>query len=181
MDFIAADFSTVNGQESDSSINPRFSGKKIMDSASINPARGPDIRTAKPPTSSGKPVSNSPVAEVKTTVDDTVTLSPAGKSASNGRGTPVVTQDGFSRQPPPANASRGTAERPDSRNGSLIADNSSQFSITDANEVVLKIIDNKTQEVVKQIPSEEELQLRSAIRAGVEAIVSKNNTTEKLI
>ena len=93
----------------------------------------------------------------------------------------MVTQDDFSRQRPPTNASRGAAERPESRNGNLIADNSSQFSITDAHEVVLKIIDNKTQEVVKQIPSEDELKLKSAIRDGVEAIVSKNNSTEKLI
>ena len=57
----------------------------------------------------------------------------------------------------------------------------SQFSVTEANDVVLKIVDNETQEVIKQIPSEEELDLRNAIRDGVERIAPKDNPTEKLI
>ena len=70
---------------------------------------------------------------------------------------------------------------PQSGSGDLIADNSRKFSVTDGNDVVLKIVDNKTREVVKQIPSEEELQLKSAIRDGIENISSENNPTEELI
>lgn len=150
-----------------------------MDSASINPVRGPEVQTAKPQAFSGKSVSAKPAVEGKSTPKDTVTLSPAGKNAL-GREVPVITKDGFSRQPPPAIAS-GDGGRPENGNGNLITDNSRKFSVTDANDVVLKIIDNKTQEVVKQIPSEEELRLKTAIRDRVENISSENKPTEELI
>ncbi len=45
-----------------------------------------------------------------------------------------------------------------------------KFSVTDSNDVVLKIIDPETQKVVKSIPSEEQIQLKSAIRDGVKEI-----------
>ena len=45
-----------------------------------------------------------------------------------------------------------------------------KFSVTDDNDVVLQVIDPKTQEVVRSVPSEEEIQLRSAIRDGVNEI-----------
>jgi len=150
-----------------------------MDSASINPVRGPDVQTAKTQAVSGKSDSAKPVVEGESTPKDTVSLSSAGKNALE-RGVPVATQDGFSRQPPPASA-EGSGGRPESGNGNLIADNSRKFTVTDTNDVVLKIIDNKTREVVKQIPSEGELQLKTAIRDGVENISSANNSTEKLI
>lgn len=149
-----------------------------MDSASINPVRGADVQTAKPQAFSGKSVSAKSAVEGESTPKDTVTLSPAGKNASES-GTPEVTE-GSSSQPPPAIAS-GDGGRPENRNADLISDNSRKFSVTDANDVVLKIIDNKTQEVVKQIPSEEELRLKTAIRDGVENISSENNPTEELI
>jgi len=46
-----------------------------------------------------------------------------------------------------------------------------KFSVTDDNDVVLQVIDPKTQEVVRSVPSEEEIQLRSAIRDGVNEII----------
>jgi len=150
-----------------------------MDSASINPVRGPDVKTAKPQASSGKSASAIPGVEGESTPKDRVTLSPAGKNALE-RGVPVATQGGFSRQPPPANAS-GDGGRPENGNADLNANKSRKFSVTDANEVVLKIVDNKTREVVKQIPSEEELRLKAAIRDGVENISSENDPTEELI
>jgi uncharacterized FlaG/YvyC family protein len=45
-----------------------------------------------------------------------------------------------------------------------------KLSVTDDNDVVLKVIDPKTQEVVKSIPSEEQIQLKIAIRDGVSDI-----------
>jgi uncharacterized FlaG/YvyC family protein len=39
-----------------------------------------------------------------------------------------------------------------------------KFSVTDNNDVVLEVIDPETQEVVRTVPSEEELELRDAIR-----------------
>lgn len=45
-----------------------------------------------------------------------------------------------------------------------------KFSVTDDNDVVLQVIDPKTQKVMKSVPSEEEIQLKSAIRDGVSDI-----------
>jgi uncharacterized FlaG/YvyC family protein len=45
-----------------------------------------------------------------------------------------------------------------------------KFSMTDGNDVVIQVIDPKTQEVVKSIPSEEEIQLKNAIRDGINDI-----------
>jgi flagellar protein FlaG len=151
-----------------------------MDSSSINPAKGPDIQAAKPAAASEKPVSSpAPTAEVKAAPKDTVSLSPAAKSALES-GTPEVTQEASTPEASPADTVR---ESNGSKNESadLGLDKSRKLSLTDANDVVVKIIDNKTKEVVKQIPSEEELQLRNAVRDGVENIAPKNNPTEDLI
>ena len=45
-----------------------------------------------------------------------------------------------------------------------------KFSMTENNDVVLKVIDPKTQEVVKSVPSEDQLQLKDAIRNELENI-----------
>ncbi len=45
-----------------------------------------------------------------------------------------------------------------------------KFSVTENNDVVLQVIDPKTQKVVKSIPSEAEMQLRNAIRDSVSDI-----------
>jgi len=45
-----------------------------------------------------------------------------------------------------------------------------KFSVTDDNDVVLQVVDPKTQKVVRSIPSEEAMQLKNAIRDGVSEI-----------
>lgn len=45
-----------------------------------------------------------------------------------------------------------------------------KFSVTDSNDVVLEIIDPQTQEVVRTVPSEEQLELRDAIRNQLDEI-----------
>ena len=45
-----------------------------------------------------------------------------------------------------------------------------KFSVTENTDVVLKVIDPKTQEVVKSVPSEDQLQLKDAIRNELENI-----------
>jgi uncharacterized FlaG/YvyC family protein len=45
-----------------------------------------------------------------------------------------------------------------------------KFSVTDNNDVVLEVIDPKTQEVVRTVPSEEELELRDAIRNELDKV-----------
>ena len=56
--------------------------------------------------------------------------------------------------------------------GGQTSSNSEQrrLSVTDDNDVVLKVIDPKTQRVVKSIPSEEQMQLKVAIRGGISSI-----------
>lgn len=51
-----------------------------------------------------------------------------------------------------------------------VSDNEKHLSVTDDNDVVMKVIDKETQEVVKQIPSEEQLNLKNAIRDVVDDI-----------
>ena len=45
-----------------------------------------------------------------------------------------------------------------------------KLSVTDDNDVVLKVIDPKTQKVVKSVPSEEQMQLKNAVRDGISDI-----------
>jgi len=145
-----------------------------MDSSSINPVKGPDIQTAKPSAPSAQPVASPPKAEVQAAPKDTVSLSPAAKNALESSAPEVA------REASPENVVQQT-DRPKAKSGDAGLENSRQLSVTDANDVVLKIVDNKTREVIKQIPSEEELQLKTAIRNGVENIAPKNNSTEDLI
>ena len=45
-----------------------------------------------------------------------------------------------------------------------------KFEVTENNDVVLEVIDPQTQEVVKSVPSEEQLELRDAIRNELDNI-----------
>jgi hypothetical protein len=45
-----------------------------------------------------------------------------------------------------------------------------KFSVTDNNDVVLEVIDPETQEVVRTVPSEEELELKDAIRNELDKV-----------
>lgn len=55
-----------------------------------------------------------------------------------------------------------------------------QFSTTEDNQVVLKIIDRETQEVIKQIPPEDEIKLKEAIRQVVQDFQTSNQSTETI-
>ena len=45
-----------------------------------------------------------------------------------------------------------------------------KFEVTENNDVVLEVIDPQTQEVVRSVPSEEQLDLRDAIRSDLDNI-----------
>ena len=45
-----------------------------------------------------------------------------------------------------------------------------KLSVTDNNDVVLEVIDQQTQKVVRSVPSEEQLELREAIRDELDKI-----------
>ena len=62
--------------------------------------------------------------------------------------------------------------QPDKISPSKVSTGSEQrkFSVTDNNDVVLEVIDPQTQEVVRTVPSEEELELRDAIRNELDKV-----------
>ena len=124
-----------------------------MESGPINPARKPAVTpTGVRPAADGGGNATSPTSSQVNT-EDTVTLSKQGKRILSKTG-------GGSQEQELSNAE----------------DQKREFSITDANDVVLKIVDTKTREVVKQIPSEDELQLKDAIRSVVEDIGENNSS-----
>ena len=61
----------------------------------------------------------------------------------------------------------------ENKNGVQTSTNNEQkkFSVTDDNDVVIQVIDPKTQQVVKSIPTEEQIQLKNAIRDGINNIL----------
>ena len=61
----------------------------------------------------------------------------------------------------------------ENKNGVQTPTNNRQkkFSVTDENDVVIQVIDPKTHKVVKSIPTEEQIQLRNAIRDGINDII----------
>ena len=150
-----------------------------MESSSINPVKGPDIQTAKPSAPSAQPVASPPKAEAKAVPKDTVSLSSAAKNALESSA-PEVAREASSSKASSENVAR-QVDRPKTKSGDAGLENSRQLSVTDANDVVLTIVDSKTREVIKQIPSEDELHLKNAIRDGVENISRDNNSTEELI
>ena len=77
-------------------------------------------------------------------VEDTVSLSKAGHDLV------------LRKVEPSSDSSLGSEQR--------------KFSVTENNDVVLKVIDSKTQEVVKSVPSEDQLELKDAIRNELDNI-----------
>ena len=59
------------------------------------------------------------------------------------------------------------------KNGVQTSTNNEQkkFSVTDDNDVVIQVIDPKTQKVVKSIPTEEQIRLKNAVRDKINDIL----------
>jgi uncharacterized FlaG/YvyC family protein len=55
------------------------------------------------------------------------------------------------------------------KKGGQASSNSEQrkFSVTENNDVVLQVINPKTQKVIKSIPTQEQIDLRNAVRDGI--------------
>lgn len=81
-------------------------------------------------------------------------------SRANADASPVPTGDtvSFSKQ------GQDLAQQASETTNSASSDEQRKFTITENNDIVLKVIDQKTQKVVKSIPPEQQLQLRDAIR-----------------
>ena len=61
----------------------------------------------------------------------------------------------------------------ESKKSSQTTTNSEQkkFFVTDDNDVIIQVIDPKTHKVVKSIPTEEQIQLKNAVRDGINDIL----------
>lgn len=117
-----------------------------MDSEPIHPVKGSEVPVSKTRPSPRETAPAKPPQEVRANPEDTVSLSTAGKIALQ-----TVGKEAPRRETSVASANKDR-----------------QFSVTENHDVVMKIVDSKTREVVKQVPTEEELQLRDAIRHMVE-------------
>lgn len=114
-----------------------------MDTQAVNSAGNPAVQPPKTQSSSSGAKSNSNSAPAPKPTEDSVDLSSTAQNLQEtGKG---------------GQASAGSEQR--------------KFDVTDNNDVVLKVIDPDTQKVVKTVPSEEQIQLRNAIRDGVDEII----------
>ena len=114
-----------------------------MDTPAVNSAGIPPIRPSKAQSSSSSPVSKSVQTSEPKGLDDKVDLSSEAK---------VLVEN---------------------KKGVQISTNNEQkkFSVTDNNDVVIQVIDQKTHKVVKSIPTEEQIELKNAIRDGINEII----------
>ena len=55
-----------------------------------------------------------------------------------------------------------------------------KLDVTDDNQVVVKIVDGETQEVVRQIPKEEEVRLKRAIQENLDVLVDDPSSSKNL-
>jgi hypothetical protein len=113
-----------------------------MDTQTVNSAGNPIAPKPKPIASSPRSGAESSSAPAE---GDTVSLSEEGQSLAQPE-----------KASSSATASTGSEQR--------------KFSVTDNNDVVLEVIDPQTQEVVRAVPSEEQLELRDAIRDELDKI-----------
>ena len=112
-----------------------------MDTQAVNSTGNPTAPKPKPTASSSRIVAKPSSALTR----DTVSLSQDAKD--------LAQQD-------KASSSKTTSAGIEQR----------KLSVTDNNDVVLEVIDQQTQKVVRTVPSEEQLELRDAIRDELDKI-----------
>ncbi|MEC7641504.1 MAG: flagellar protein FlaG [Nitrospinota bacterium] len=126
--------------------------------------RGLLVRDA-PPAKSIPPESSGPKRAAPNRKNDSVILSEIGKQTS-GQPQPVTDlQPDLARKEPENNSSS-------TRDGNT----QRKLSVAEDMQVILKIIDPKTKNVIKQLPAEDQVKLREAMRNMVENFLSPNQT-----
>ncbi len=119
------------------------------------------VEAPRPSSSTAKPApASAPAVNVQTSeVEDSVTLSKEAKNA--------LTQSEFSRA-----GKQGSKEAVIAESGSSNTPSSVErkLSVTDDNQVILKIIDGKTQKLVRQIPAEDVVRLKNAMRNFIDRL-----------
>ena len=129
-----------------------------MENQPISPGGKPEVAPPRKPAVNNESVKKASPTPPASGVEDTVTLSNQSKQ--------VLSRPAQSENPPENNASSTDP---------ITSDNKKLLSVTENNDIVLKVIDKKTQEVVKQIPSEEQLKLKDAIRNVVDEIAPSDS------
>ena len=114
-----------------------------MDIPAVNSAGIPPVQPPKEQSSSSSSESNAVQTSEPKGLDDKVDLSSRAKVLVEGK------------------------------KGDQTTTNSEQkkFSVTDDNDVIIQVIDPKTHKVVKSIPTEEQIQLKNAVRDGINDIL----------
>jgi uncharacterized FlaG/YvyC family protein len=111
-----------------------------MDTQAVNSTGNPTAPKPKPTTN----IPHSPAEPKSALTGDTVTLSQDAQSLA---------------QKDKASTSKTTAGIKEKK-----------LSVTDNNDIVLEVIDPQTQKVIRTVPSEEQLELRDAIRDELDKI-----------
>ena len=109
---------------------------------------------------SNPPKTVAPISKAPKLENDSVTLSEEGKQSLK-----------KVNQVPNADSVKGQKEFSDVSSISIEADSQRKLSVTDDKQVILKIIDSKTKDVIKQLPPEEEVRLKEAMRNMAENFV----------
>ena len=67
-----------------------------------------------------------------------------------------------------------------SSSGGLTGSELRKIDVTDNNQFVVKIVDSQTQQVVRQIPKEEEVRLKQAIQENLDVLADDLGSSESL-
>jgi uncharacterized FlaG/YvyC family protein len=113
-----------------------------MDTPAVNSAGIPPVQPSKTQSTSPRSGSESVQISEPKVLDDKVDLSSRAKLVESKKGVQTTTNS-----------------------------EQKKFSVTDDNDVIIQVIDPKTHEVVKSIPTEEQIQLKNAVRDGINDIL----------
>ena len=123
-----------------------------MDSQAIGPTEKNSIQVDRKSSSEGTKVPSG--GSTTGQQNDTVSLSQRGQAA--------VSQQIQSNNPGPT--------------GSELR----KIDVTDNNQIIVKIVDGKTQKVVRQIPKEEGLRLKQAIQENLDSLVNDSGGNDNI-
>ena len=123
-----------------------------MDSQAIGPVEKNSIQIDRKLSSEGSKVPSG--GSTTGQKNDTVTLSQRGQAA--------------------------VSQQTQSNNAGSTGSELRKIDVTDSNQIIVKIVDGKTQKVVRQIPKEEELRLKQAIQENLDSFVNDSGGSENM-
>ena len=121
-----------------------------MDSQAIGPVEKSSVQVGQKLSSEGSNVSSG--GSTTGQQSDTVSLSQRGQAA--------------------------VSQQTQSNNAGSTGSELRKIDVTDSNQIIVKIVDGKTQKVVRQIPKEEELRLKQAIQENLDSLIDSSGGNE---